>query len=437
MGVIVQYGGQTPLKLAKALEKAGVPILGTSPDAIDRAEDRERFRQLVETLKLHQSPNQTVTTLQEGLDIAETIGYPLMVRPSYVLGGRAMEVVYNENELREYLTQAVLVSEDSPVLLDKFLDNAVEVDVDAICDGKAVFIGGIMEHIEQAGVHSGDSSCVLPPHHLSAALQQEIIKQMTQMALALNVVGLINAQFAIQQNKIYILEVNPRASRTTPFVSKTIGVPLAKVAARCMLGQSLASQGLSQMIVPPYFAVKAPVFPFDRFLGADPILGPEMKSTGEVMGVGYTFIEAYAKAQSAANLPPIKIGRVFISVRDPDKAQAVLLSKQLQALGFDIVATKGTASALIDAGIPCTPVNKVREGRPHIVDMIKSNQIDFIINTTQGKQAIRDSFTIRRSALQNRINYITTIAGAEAALSALNTRGSEQVYAVQKLHEFE
>jgi carbamoyl-phosphate synthase large subunit len=433
-GVIVQYGGQTPLKLARALEKAGVPIIGTSPDAIDAAEDRERFRQLVTALDLHQPPNQTVTTLAQGLRAAELITYPLMVRPSYVLGGRAMEVVYNENELREYLTQAVLVSNDSPVLLDKFLDNAIEVDVDAICDGKQVFIGGIMEHIEQAGVHSGDSSCALPPHHLSAATQADIITQITKLALALNVVGLINAQFAIQNEKIYILEVNPRASRTTPFVSKTIGVPLAKVAARCMLGFSLKSQGLNKIKALPYFAVKAPVFPFDRFLGTDPILGPEMKSTGEVMGVGNTFVEAYAKAQLAANMPPIKIGRVFISVRDEDKAPAVLLATQLHKQGFEIVATKGTARALTEAGIICTSVNKVREGRPHIVDMIKSNQIDFIINTTQGKQAIRDSFTIRRSALQNKIHYMTTIAGAQASLSTLNMQASE-VYAVQDLHK--
>lgn len=434
-GVIVQYGGQTPLKLAKALEKAGVPILGTSPEAIDRAEDRERFRQLVQDLKLHQPPNQTVTTLAQGIVAANQITYPLMVRPSYVLGGRAMEVVYNENELREYLTQAVLVSEDSPVLLDKFLDNAIEIDVDAICDGKQVFIGGIMEHIEQAGVHSGDSSCALPPHHLSAAMQADIVAQMTQLALALNVVGLINAQFAIQNEKIYILEVNPRASRTTPFVSKTIGVPLAKVAARTMLGFSLASQGLLKMRIPPYYAVKAPVFPFDRFLGTDPILGPEMKSTGEVMGVGKTFAHAYAKAQLAANMPPIKVGRAFISVREEDKIHAVQLAIQLAQRGFEIVATKGTARALSDAGVACTPVNKVREGRPHIVDMIKSNQIDFIINTTQGKQAIRDSFTIRRSALQHKINYITTMAGAEASLLALNMRVKEPVYALQDLHQ--
>ncbi|MFA6058625.1 MAG: carbamoyl-phosphate synthase large subunit [Taibaiella sp.] len=434
-GVIVQYGGQTPLKLARALEAAGVPIIGTSPDAIDRAEDRERFRQVVEDLKLLQPPNQTVTTQLQGLEAAQTIGYPLMVRPSYVLGGRAMEVVYNPNELKEYLTQAVSVSNDSPVLLDKFLDNAIEVDVDAICDGQQVFIGGIMEHIEQAGVHSGDSSCALPPHHLSQATQQDIIDQMTKLALGLNVVGLINAQFAIQNDKIYILEVNPRASRTTPFVSKTIGLPLAKIAARCMLGQTLKMQGLNKMKVMPYFTVKAPVFPFDRFLGTDPILGPEMKSTGEVMGVGKTYIEAYAKAQLAANMPPIKMGCVFISVRDADKALAIIVGKQLQDLGFELVATKGTARALNEANITCTPVNKVREGRPHIVDMIKSNQINFIINTTEGKQAIRDSFTIRRSALQNKINYITTMAGAQASIAALNTPVTKLVYALQELHQ--
>lgn len=436
-GVIVQYGGQTPLKLARQLEAENVPIIGTSPDAIDRAEDRERFRQLVEALKLHQPPNQTVTTQAQGIKAAQTIGYPLMVRPSYVLGGRAMEVVYHENELNEYLTQAVFVSNDSPVLLDKFLDNAIEIDVDAICDGEQVFIGGIMEHIEQAGVHSGDSSCALPPHHLSQAIQNDIVSQITRLALGLNVIGLINAQFAIQNDKIYILEVNPRASRTTPFVSKTMGLPLAKIAARCMLGQSLKSQGLSQMKTMPYFTVKAPVFPFDRFLGTDPILGPEMKSTGEVMGVGKTFIEAYAKAQFAANMPPIKIGRVFISVRDADKAHAIILGQQLQELGFELVATKGTARALIDAGLVCTPVNKVREGRPHIVDMIKSNQIDFIINTTEGKQAIRDSFTIRRSALQYKINYITTMAGAQASLAALNSQMNEQVYSLQELHQMD
>lgn len=436
-GVIVQYGGQTPLKLARALEAAGVPIIGTSPDAIDRAEDRERFRQLVEQLHLLQSPNQTVTTQLQGLEAAERIGYPLMVRPSYVLGGRAMEVVYNSDELNEYLTTAVSVSNDSPVLLDKFLDNAIEIDVDAICDGKQVFIGGIMEHIEQAGVHSGDSSCALPPHHLSEKMQADIIEKMTRLALGLHVVGLINAQFAIQNEKIYILEVNPRASRTTPFVSKTIGLPLAKIAARCMLGQSLKAQGLDKMKVMPYFTVKAPVFPFDRFLGTDPILGPEMKSTGEVMGVGKTFTEAYGKAQMAANMPPIKIGRVFISVRDADKPLAIKVGQQLQDLGFELVATKGTAQALTEAGLSCTPVNKVRQGRPHIVDMIKSNQIDFIVNTTEGKQAIRDSFTIRRSALQNKINYITTMAGAQASIEALNSGGFEQVYALQTLHRNE
>lgn len=434
-GVIVQYGGQTPLKLARALEAAGVPIIGTSPDAIDRAEDRERFQQLVNELNLIQPPNRIIRREEEGIKEAESIGYPLVVRPSYVLGGRAMEVVYNEDELRTYLRDAVKVSNESPVLLDRFLDNAIEVDVDAVCDGENVFIGGIMEHIEQAGVHSGDSDCCLPPYSLSLEVQKELSLQMTKMAKSLGVVGLMNAQFAIQDNIIYVLEVNPRASRTIPFVSKAIGLPLARIAVRCMLGQSLKDQGLSEMVTPPYYAVKVPVFPFNKFLGVDPILGPEMKSTGEVMGFGNTFAEAFIKAHLAVNIELHPGGKAFLSVRDADKAGIAEVAKALVSVGFVLIATNGTARVLQAAGIPCERINKVTEGRPHIVDMIKNDEIDFIINTTEGKQSTADSYTIRRSALQRKINYTTTLAGGRACALAFALQAEQTVHSLQELHK--
>lgn len=435
LGVIVQYGGQTPLKLARALEAAGVNILGTSPDAIDRAEDRERFSHMIQTLGLKQPDNCTIRTIEEGLLRAAELGYPLMVRPSYVLGGRAMEIVHHESELKHYLTHAVRVSNDAPVLLDRFLDDAIEIDVDAVCDGKDVLIGGIMEHIEQAGVHSGDSSCSLPPYSLSTALQTEISRQMRAMALELGVVGLMNAQFALQGNHIFVLEVNPRASRTVPFVSKTTGVPLAKVSARCMVGIALKDQPEAREVKLHFFSIKAPVFPFDKFLNVDPILGPEMKSTGEVMGVGKTFAEAYAKAQLATGAELVPAGCAFISVRDADKQKAVMLAAQLVDLGFELVATKGTSEILRAAGIPCETVNKVMEGRPHIVDMIKNEEIDFIVNTTENRQAIADSFTIRRSALQRKIKYTTTLAGGFAAAHAFAYNRQWQVTSLQDLHK--
>jgi len=434
-GVIVQYGGQTPLKLARALEKANVPIIGTSPDAIDRAEDRERFQALIQRLQLHQPPNGIARNIAEGLQVAKTLEYPLIVRPSYVLGGRAMEIVYNDEELQDYLQAAVQVSDNSPVLLDRFLDDAVEVDVDAVCDGKNVLIAGIMEHIEQAGVHSGDSACSLPPFSLSDDIQIELDKQMRVLALELGVVGLMNAQFAIQKGKIYILEVNPRASRTVPFVSKVTGIPLAKVAAKCMVGLDLIQQGLTKGVQIDYFGVKMPVFPFSKFLGVDPILGPEMKSTGEVMGVGENFGEAYAKAQLGAGKTLPKSGRAFVSVRDPDKAQVIDIAKNLQQQGFEIWATHGTEKVLKEANVSCRRINKVREGRPHIVDMIKNNEIRFIVNTTEGKQAIADSYTIRRNALQHKVCYTTTVSGAKAALLAMRYGHSESVKKLQQLHK--
>jgi carbamoyl-phosphate synthase large subunit len=433
-GVIVQYGGQTPLKLARDLEAAGVPIIGTSPDAIDRAEDRERFSQMLDRLGLKQPPNCTAKTVNEGLQKAETLGYPLMVRPSYVLGGRAMEIVHNESELKNYLENAVSVSNESPVLLDRFLDQAIEVDVDAISDGEDVIIGGIMEHIEQAGVHSGDSSCALPPHNLNQAQQEELSLQMQKMAQELGVVGLMNAQFAIQNDEIYVLEVNPRASRTVPFVSKATGAPLAKIAAWCMVGEKLKNITQAKIRTPEYYSVKAPVFPFDKFHNVDPILGPEMKSTGEVMGVGHSFAEAYAKVQLAIGRELIPGGKAFISVRDADKQSIVSLAEQLISLDFELVATRGTAEYLRNAGVPCETVKKVMEGRPHIVDMIKNDEIDFIVNTTEGKQAIADSHTIRSSALQRKVKYTTTIAGGYAAVSGFKYEKQWQVTALQALH---
>ncbi len=433
-GVIVQYGGQTPLNLARALEAEGAPIIGTSPDSIDLAEDRERFQRMLNELDLRQPPNRIARAVDEAAALAAEVGYPLVVRPSYVLGGRAMEIVYNEEQLQRYMREAVAVSNESPVLLDRFLNQAIEVDVDAVCDGRQVLIGGIMEHIEEAGVHSGDSACCLPPHSLSTAIQDRLREQTRRMALALKVVGLMNVQFAIQGDDIYVLEVNPRASRTVPFVSKAIGHSLARIAAHCMLGESLSSQGYEQEIVPGYFSVKEAVFPFVKFPGVDPLLGPEMKSTGEAMGVGRSFAEAFAKAQQAVGMVLPRTGRAFVSVRDADKRLALELARDLVALGFDLVATRGTAGALIEAGIPCLPVNKVREGQPHVVDMIKNDEISLIINTTEGKRAISDSYTIRGSALQHKVAYTTTMAGASAIVLALNEEDTCSVNRLQDLH---
>ena len=434
-GVIVQFGGQTPLKLARDLEAAGVPIIGTTPDSIDLAEDRERFQALVNQLDLLQPPNATASSAEQAVPLANKIGYPLVVRPSYVLGGRAMEIVYNDEDLIHYMKTAVSVSNDSPVLLDRFLEDATEIDVDAICDGKEVYIGGIMQHIEQAGIHSGDSACALPPYSLPDDIQNRIREMTEKLAFGLNVLGLMNIQFAVKGDQLYLLEVNPRASRTVPFVSKSIGLPLAKIAARCMAGQTLAEQNITKEIIPVHFSVKEAVFPFIKFLGVDPILGPEMKSTGEVMGVGKTFGEAFAKSQSAAGVEfPLK-GTVLISVRDEDKEAAAGLAAELVQLGFSIVATGGTADYLDNKNIPCQHVNKVREGRPHIVDMIIDRKIDLIINTTEGKQAIADSFTIRRKALQQKICYTTTISGAWALKEAIELEATSDVYPLHELHE--
>ncbi|PZN32206.1 MAG: carbamoyl phosphate synthase large subunit [Proteobacteria bacterium] len=434
MGVIVQYGGQTPLKLCRALEAAGAPIIGTTPDSIDIAEDRERFQHLVQSLGLKQPPNCTARTEEQAVAMAREVGFPLVVRPSYVLGGRAMEVVFNEDDLRAYMADAVKVSNDSPVLLDRFLDLAIEVDVDAISDGEDVYIGGIMEHIEQAGVHSGDSGSTLPPNSLSAELQAEIREQTRKLALGLNVVGLMNVQFAIQNGVVYILEVNPRASRTVPFVSKATGVPLAKIAARVMAGAKLREFGLVGDRVPKFYAVKESVFPFAKFPEADPILGPEMKSTGEVMGTGRSFGEAYAKAQLASGVTLPTRGVCLLSVRDRDKPGAVTLARRLIAQGFEIVATDGTAKALTEAGIACRRVNKVREGRPHIVDMIKNDEIALIVNTTEGKQAIFESRSIRREAVYKKVTYYTTIAAGLATCDAIAHMNEVDVNRLRDLH---
>jgi carbamoyl-phosphate synthase large subunit len=435
MGVIVQYGGQTPLKLARDLEAAGAPIIGTTPDSIDLAEDRERFQQMITDLGLRQPPNRTARTEEEAVRLAEEIGYPLVVRPSYVLGGRAMEIVYNESELHRYMTEAVQVSNDSPVLLDRFLDDAVEVDVDAIGDGETVLIGGIMQHIEQAGVHSGDSACSLPPYNLSNEVQDVMREQVHKMAQALNVVGLMNTQFAIQGDTVYVLEVNPRASRTVPFVSKASGRPLAKIAARCMAGKSLVEQGAVDEIIPDYYSVKEAVFPFNKFPGIDPLLGPEMKSTGEVMGVGRSFGEAYAKSQLGAGVILPANGKAFLSVRDTDKDGIVQVGRKLLDLGFELVATHGTARVLVTAGLPVQAVNKVTEGRPHIVDMIKNDEINLIVNTTEGSQAIADSATIRSNALQHKVTYTTTLAGGLALCTALRETDLGEVNRLQDLHK--
>ncbi|SOY47601.1 Carbamoyl-phosphate synthase large chain (Carbamoyl- phosphate synthetase ammonia chain) [Cupriavidus taiwanensis] len=439
VGVIVQYGGQTPLKLALDLERNGVPIIGTSPDMIDAAEDRERFQKLLQDLGLRQPPNRTARAEDEALRLAEEIGYPLVVRPSYVLGGRAMEIVHEPRDLERYMREAVKVSNDSPVLLDRFLNDAIECDVDALCDGKRVFIGGVMEHIEQAGVHSGDSACSLPPYSLSAETVAELKRQTAAMARALNVVGLMNVQFAIQQNNgvdtVYVLEVNPRASRTVPYVSKATGMQLAKIAARCMAGQSLDEQGIADEVIPPYYSVKEAVFPFNKFPGVDPVLGPEMRSTGEVMGVGKSFGEALFKSQLAAGSRLPEKGAVLITVKDSDKPRAVAVARMLHDMGYPIVATRGTASAIEAAGIPVKVVNKVKDGRPHIVDMIKNGELALVFTTVdETRGAIADSRSIRISALAHRIPYYTTIAGARAAVEGLKHMQSLEVYDLQGLH---
>ena len=433
-GVIVQYGGQTPLKLARALEAEGVRIVGTTPDSIDLAEDRERFQHLIEASGLRQPPNRTARTPAEAVEHAAAIGYPIVVRPSYVLGGRAMKIVYDEDELTRYMRHAVDVSNESPVLLDRFLDDAIEVDVDCASDGRTVFVGGIMEHIEQAGIHSGDSACSLPPIGLSEDVQARLREQTRLLAEALHVVGLMNVQYAIKDGSIYVLEVNPRASRTVPFVSKAIGVPLAKVAALCMVGLELRSFGLNRDRRVGHYSVKEAVFPFVKFPGVDSLLGPEMQSTGEVMGVGRTFGEAFSKALLATGdeLPPR--GTAFVSVRDGDKRDTVEVSRSLQRLGYEIVATRGTARTLDRAGVRCRTVNKVLEGRPHVVDMLKNDEIDMIVNTTEGSQAIADSYTIRRTALQYRVPYFTTVAGARALVEAMRAPGVPEVRSMQEIH---
>jgi carbamoyl-phosphate synthase large subunit len=434
-GVIVQYGGQTPLKLARALEAAGVPIIGTSPDSIDLAEDRERFQNLLERLGLKQPPNATARSVEQAVAAAKDLGYPLVVRPSYVLGGRGMEIVFNDEGLQRYMKEAVSVSNDAPVLLDRFLDDAVEMDVDAIYDGERILIGGLMEHIEQAGVHSGDSACSLPPYDLAPEIQDKLRDQVAKMAEALGVRGLMNTQFAIQGQDIYVLEVNPRASRTAPFVSKATGYALAKIAARVMVGQTLEQQGATEERIPSYYSVKEAVFPFVKFPGVDPLLGPEMKSTGEVMGVGKTFGEAFAKSQRAAGVNLNDSGKVLISIRDADKAKAPDIARMLVDKKYEIVATGGTARFLKESGIPCEVVYKVNEGRPNTVDMIKNDQIQLIINTTEGKKAISDSFTMRREALQHRVTYYTTMAGARAACYALGELDAGDVNCLQDLHK--
>jgi carbamoyl-phosphate synthase large subunit len=444
LGVIVQYGGQTPLKLALELERAGVPIIGTTPDSIDIAEDRERFQKLLIELSLRQPPNRTARTEEQAIALAQEIGYPLVVRPSYVLGGRAMEIVHGDKDLERYMREAVKVSEKSPVLLDRFLDDAIEVDVDCISDGSEVMIGGIMEHVEQAGIHSGDSACSLPPYSLPAKLQDELRRQTKLMAKALKVIGLMNVQFAIQGDVagdgeaavIYVLEVNPRASRTVPFVSKATGEPLAKIAARCMAGQLLSDQkGVRGEVVPPYFSVKEAVFPFNKFPGVDPVLGPEMRSTGEVMGWGRTFGEAMLKSQLGAGSRLPTKGTVCVTVRNGDKPRAVAVARDLHALGFALVATRGTAAAIQDAGVPVRAVNKVKDGRPHIVDMLKGGEIQLVFTTVdETRTAIADSRHIRQAALAHRVTYYTSMAGCEAAVEGMKHRDDLGVASLQELH---
>ena len=434
-GVIVQFGGQTPLKLARGLESEGVPIIGTSPAAIDRAEDREQFQALVQKLNLLQPQNAIAKSTEQALAVADQVGYPLVVRPSYVLGGRAMEIVYNADELKTYMRDAVQVSNDAPVLLDHFLNNAIEVDIDAVSDGKHVVIGAIMQHIEQCGVHSGDSACSLPPYSLPEDVKSEMRQQVKEMAVELGVVGLMNVQLAYQDGKIYVIEVNPRGSRTVPFVSKCIGVSLAKVAARCQTGKTLEEQNFTDEVIPPYYSVKEAVFPFNKFPAVDPILGPEMKSTGEVMGVGDTFGEAYLKAQDGSGSAIPTSGKVFISVRDQDKQYTVEVAKRLLALNFSLIATRGTAKFLKQHGIEVESVNKVREGRPHIVDMIVNRKIAIVVNTTEGREAIKDSASIRRSSENNHVYYTTTIAGASAMCDALQVKDDIKVRSLQELHK--
>ena len=434
-GVIVQYGGQTPLKLAKVLEANGVKIIGTSPEDIDVAEDRERFQKVLIQLGLKQPPNRTARTADEAIQLAGEIGYPLVVRPSYVLGGRAMEIVHEESDLQRYMTEAVKVSHESPVLLDRFLNDAQEIDVDAISDGENVVVGGIMQHIEQAGVHSGDSACSLPPFDLSEKIQQELIKQTKILAKALKVIGLMNIQFAIQGEVIYILEVNPRASRTVPFVSKAIGKPLAMIAAKVMVGKSLKDQKFVKEIVPNFYSVKEAVFPFIKFPGVDTILGPEMKSTGEVMGLGKTFAEAFIKSQLGAGTTLPYKGKAFLSVRKEDHENIIEIAQALAKLGFDLVATDGTARSIQNHGMIVDRINKVAQGRPHIVDMIKNKEIDFIVNITEDKKAIADSYTIRRNALMNKITYYTTLSGAKAACVGMSYVDELEVNSIQSLHK--
>src|SRR5574340_646661 len=439
LGVIVQYGGQTPLKLAHGLEKNGVPIIGTTPDMIDCAEDRARFQQMLHRLNLTQPPTPIARNVHDAIAGAAEIGYPLVVRPSNVLGGRAMEIIHAQADLERYMRDAEEMSkiypERMPILLDRFLNDAIEVDVDAVSDGKQVIIGGIMEHVEEAGVHSGDSACSLPPFSLSAGMQNELRRQTVEMAKALNVVGLMNVQFAIQGGTVYVLEVNPRASRTVPFVSKATGVPLAKIAARCMAGQTLSQQGLIREVIPPYYSVKEAVFPFIKFRGVDTILGPEMKSTGEVMGVGETFAEAFLKSQLGAGVKLPQKGNVFISLRNSDKPRAIEIARQLVTLGFDLVATRGTAVALTAAGVPVVPVNKVAEGRPHVVDMLKNDEIALVINTVEEKRsAIHDSYAIRRVALTDQVPTYTTLAGARAAATGMAHLADLVPSSIQELH---